>query len=670
MNGPLKLGSWGTQENGDGPLRRGHKEGVLVASQRFSSGEHFTSVILPTRYGKSHLARFVTLAGCFGIDTPDGVIPPYASAGLFLTHRGFLSRQILEPAKWKAFAKLFGIENMPSITACEVNRSPARPQNIGENGEQFIVSTIPMLSNNLEVFIDWTETKARIGRPPIVFADEAQFFGDGDDKKWGPALLSLAKAGAFIMPMTATPLRADGNSIPGFKEMGAITDNDTYHRYEAIGAVHPELGVLKDAKGNPIIWTKKETLARTTTTSELDAHVKVERREAWFNKYLCRLQRISIPIRLTSGDFLHELPENRQRREIGRAVRDDLVIEEFLDTAEETLKEIRKNILSDAGVIVFVDSTRDGDNHADRVAKAIKARKRSAVVAVQETGCQEQIEKFVEDGEGDYLIVKNSAGAGLDCARIKVVVDLSSVRQFASCEQRWNRSATPTNGKAGRVTVATLITPQDRFSEEIFEAIYTTQGGNCRETWAEVIDTMYVPKGIEQSTSSTPLFVAGLGEHEYKDTGGNTAVGAEIERGKAVVAVMEKVAGFNLGNITVPEGSCLVRVLNLTDEQLGLTDEGMDPGDEFVETTTKIGQLRANNHRMSKQTAKTKFGEVNSDSMKMIWREAYSIANSLIGANHGDRHFITSAVYKSTNDIQVIDAVGGGIRRIWQEVSQ
>ena len=62
MKGPLRLASWGTQEEGDGPLRRGHKEGCLVACERFGRGERFTSVILPTRYGKSHLARFITLA--------------------------------------------------------------------------------------------------------------------------------------------------------------------------------------------------------------------------------------------------------------------------------------------------------------------------------------------------------------------------------------------------------------------------------------------------------------------------------------------------------------------------------------------------------------------------------------------------------------------------------
>jgi superfamily II DNA or RNA helicase len=666
MNGPLKLESWGTQENGDGPLRRGHKDGCLVACQRFAAGERFTSVILPTRYGKSHLARFITLAGVFGIETPSGVVPPYASAGLFLTHRGFLSKQIIEADKWKQFAKLFRIENMPTVSACEITTAPARPQNIGEMGEQFIVCTIPMLSNNIDVFTDWVDMKRRNSRPPIIFADEAQFFGDGDDKKWGPALLALAEAGAFIMPMTATPMRADGETIPGFKKMGAITDSDTYKKYEQIGAVHPELGVVMGEDGNPIIWTKVETYAQTIETAELDAHVRVERQEAWFHKYLCRLQRIRVPIQMSTGEFLHELFEHKQRKQIGKVVRDEQVIQEFLDIAEDQLREIRKSVLSDAGVIVFVDATRDGDNHANRVAAMIRKLKRNAVVATQDTGCQENIDRFVE-GEGDYLIVKNSAGAGLDCERIKVVVDLSSVRQFASCEQRWNRAGTPTNGKGGRVTVATLITPADCESDRIFEHIYTKQGGECREKWAEVIDTQFQPKGKEKEPD-VPIFVEGVGDHEYHDTAGNSAVGDEIQRGKALISVMEKASGFNLGNITIPEGSALARILEVSDKALGLTNDGADPGDDFVNTTTKIGKLRSANYRQSKQYAMAKHGVVDKPAMQLTWGEIYDRANKLIGARRGDRYFIDSDRYTTTNDIQVVDAVAGALSRMMEEI--
>ena len=669
MGGPLKLANWGTQEEGDGPLRRGHKEGCLVACERFSRGEKFTSVILPTRYGKSHLARFITLAAAFGIETPTGVVQPFASGALFLTHRGFLSRQIIEGEKWRQFAKLFQIQNMPTVTACEIKNSPARPQNICENGEIFAVTTIPMLSNNIDVFTDWVLTKSRLGRPPIIFADEAQFFGDGDDKKWGPALIELAQAGAFIMPMTATPMRADGNTIPGFKKLGAITSNEQYATYEEIGAVHPELGVVFDAEGNPIIWNRKETWDKRVETAELDAHVRVERQEAWFHKYLCRLQRIRIQIRMTNGELLQDLPPTVQRKQLGRVIRDQVVVEEFLNCAEENLKEIRAKVLANAGVIVFVDSTRDGDSHERMVERMVKKLKRVPIVATQESGnSQGQIDRFIA-GEGDYLIVKNSAGAGLDCERLKVGVDLSSVRQFASCEQRWNRVATPTNGKGGRITVATMITPADMFSDEIFDAIYTKQGGECKESVSELAQTEYLPKGDQPKPSEPPIFVDAVEGHDYKDTGGLEAAGSEIHRGKALVEIMAQSAGFNLGNITIPEGAQLATILRVSDEALGLKQEDTDLGEDFFETSTKIGQLRADNSRMAKRLAQSRAGAINSDSMRAAWKEIYEMANQLIGARVGSRHFITSKIYRETNDIQVVDAVNCAINRLWQGVA-
>jgi len=664
MKGPIRLANWGTQEEGDGPLRRGHKEGCLVACERFSRGEKFTSVILPTRYGKSHLARFITLAGAFGIETPTGIVQPFASGALFLTHRGFLSRQIIEKDKWRQFAKLFQVQNMPTVTACEIKSSPARPQNICENGEIFAVTTIPMLSNNIDVFTNWVLTKSRIGRPPIIFADEAQFFGDGDDKKWGPALIELAQAGAFIMPMTATPMRADGNTIPGFKKLGAITSNEQYATYEEIGAVHPELGVVFDTEGNPIIWNRKDTWDKRVETAELDAHVKVERQEAWFHKYLCRLQRIRIQIRMTNDELLQDLPPTVQRKQLGRVIRDQVVVEEFLNCAEENLKEIRAKVLANAGVIVFVDSTRDGDSHERMVERMVKKLKRVPIVATQESGnAQAQIDLFIA-GEGDYLIVKNSAGAGLDCERLKVGVDLSSVRQLASCEQRWNRVGTPTNGKGGRITVATVITPADMFSDEIFDAIYTKQGGECKESVSELAQTEYLPKSDRPKPPETPIFVDAVEGHDYKDTGGMTAAGSEIQRGRALVEIMSQSSGFNLGNITIPEGANLANILRVPDEAIGLTEEDSDPGEDFFETGTSIGKLRAETAKIAKDLAFERAGAVDGDSMRSVWKEIYTTANRLIGANRGSRHYITGQVYRETNDLQVVDAVNCAIKRM------
>jgi len=656
MNGPLRLKSWGTQENGDGPLRRGHRDGCLTACERFSEGKQFTSVILPTRYGKSHLARFITVAGCFGIETPHGVIHPFASCGLFLTHRGFLSRQIIDGKKWKEFYRLFQIENPPSVMAAQIARSPDRPQNICPNGEQFAVATIPMISNNIEVFADWAQWKAQHGKPPIVFADEAQFFGDGDDKKWGPALLRLAEAGAYVMPMTATPMRADGELIPGFKRLGAISSDQQIRKSEDAGFVHPELGICLDADGKPIQWTKVETYARSLTSAQLDAHVTVQRQEAWFHKYLCRLQRIRVKVRMSDGNLLEELSRSKQRQMLGKVVRDKDVMEEFFRHAEESLAELRQKVLRDAGVIVFVDATREGDNHGRQVERMVRALKRTPILATMDGDgeIQDAIDRFVQ-GEGDYLIVKNSAGAGLDAARIKVVVDLSSVRQFASCEQRWNRAGTPTNGMHGsRITVATLITPDDVFSDEIFEDIYTKQGGECRETTDELVETVYKPKKPGPEPID-PLFVDGVDSHDIRDTSGLTAEAEEISDAKLFIEIAGRASGFNLGNITVPEGANVLRLFN----QAKASKD--DPEDDhlggFEETTTKVGKARAFNQKAACELARIVYGGISEDTMRLAWSSIYVEANRILSTRPGDKHYITSKVYRATTDMQVLDVV-------------
>lgn len=662
MEGPIRLSSWGTLENGDGPLRRGHRDGCLTACERFSQGEKFTSIILPTRYGKSHLARFITVAGVFGIEAPSGTIHPFASCGLFLTHRGFLSRQIIDSAKWKEFFKLFKIENPPYIQATQIARSPDRPQNICANGEQFVVATIPMLSNNIEVFADWAELKARNGRPPIVFADEAQFFGDGDDKKWGPALIRLAEAGAFIMPMTATPLRADGELIPGFKRFGAITSNSQFKTFQDAGFIHPELGYCLDEDGKPIQWTKVETYSRSTTSAELDAHVTVQRQEAWFHKYLCRLQRIRIQVRMTDGQLLEEQPRSRQRRLLGTSIRDSVVIGEHLRHAEECLKETRSKVLKNAGVIVFVDATRDGESHGKQLERAIRRLGRKPIVATMEGDADIQfaIDRFVQ-GEGDYLIVKNSAGAGLDAARIKIVVDLSSVRQFASCEQRWNRAGTPTNGINGsRITVATLITPGDIFSDEIFESIYTRQGGECRENIDELLATEWRPKGPAKEPSPLVL-VDGIESHEIRDTSGLTAAADEIGDAKLFIETLSHATGFSLGNITVPEGANALRLWGQAKE--AKTGEESEVGG-FQETTTKAGQARSRNQKAVCEYARNVLGDISNTTMPVAWSNVYAEANRHIGSRPGDRHYINSTYYKATTDLQVLDAIFHAVERL------
>jgi hypothetical protein len=223
---------------------------------------------------------------------------------------------------------------------------------------------------------------------------------------------------------------------------------------------------------------------------------------------------------------------------------------------------------------------------------------------------------------------------------------------------------TPTNGKGGRITVATVITPADMFSDEIFDAIYTKQGGECKESVSELAQTEYLPKSDRPKPPETPIFVEAVEGHDYKDTGGMTAAGSEIQRGRALVEIMSQSSGFNLGNITIPEGANLANILRVPDEAIGLTEEDSDPGEDFFETGTSIGKLRAETAKIAKDLAFERAGAVDGDSMRSVWKEIYTTANRLIGANRGSRHYITGQVYRETNDLQVVDAVNCAIKRM------
>lgn len=346
---------------------------------------------------------------------------------------------------------------------------------------------------------------------------------------------------------------------------------------------------------------------------------------------------------------------------MGRVLRDQLVIEQFIDHSEKVLKEVRKHLLPNAGVIVFVDSTRDGDSHSKRVEKLLRKLGRNVIVATEEAGDTEgQVQRFVE-GEGDYLIVKNSAGAGLDCARLKICVDLSTVRQHASCEQRWNRVGTPLEGKLGPITVATLITLRDIFSAEIFRDIYERQGGESTETIDKLIETAYE----EHTPGPTPppvkpIFVEDIAGHDYEDIGGEEAMGKDIDRAKALLGKMSGLSGFNQGNITVPEGARFVKSFNISDGALGL-DDFKAPDENFVETGTAVGNHRSKNSTKAKRYARMAYGKVDGDSMKYAWRSIYDKANALIYASPGDHHYINSERYTTTNDIKVLEVVAMAI---------
>ena len=147
------------------------------------------------------------------------------------------------------------------------------------------------------------------------------------------------------------------------------------------------------------------------------------------------------------------------------------------------LDQMRKHAFQnsrDCGAIVYTMNDLGGkdeeDNaHANAIRAAIRKFRPDLTVCIATSADgkgKELIESFVE-GEGDILIVKQMAGLGLDCSRLKVCLDLSATRTPASLIQRLMRIATPHNG----IMTGIVVTPKDVLGDACFNLFIRNQGG-------------------------------------------------------------------------------------------------------------------------------------------------------------------------------------------------
>ena len=612
-NSPIRLKDWGIQEDGSGLMRRGHRDGLLTVVRKFNlPNNRFCSIVLPTRYGKSGLARLVTFAACFGLELEDGTIgKPFASHVLFLTHRNFLRTQIRNPDKWEESKKQQGIITANGVRMADIDQRPEHPKAIAPNGEQFLVTSINNVTNNLEVYCDWVKFKREHQLPVLVFADEAQFFGEeegassSETLKWGEALTTLAENGANVITMTATPVRADKKLIPGFKALMTGEDEKTFKvvtKREVLVDEHGE--IVYDENNKPKYRVEFEERKQSNEYFELQPDFEVERREAWKHAYLCRINRNAVEIKMTNGEMLHELNPQVCRRELGHVLRRDDVITECLDRAVTELKAYRKTILPKAGMIVFASNEKQGDSQVEQIKTIMRTEFPGLQVreATQNSGGQGAIDEFVA-GHFDVLILKQMAGAGLDAPRCKVICDLSPVRQLASCEQRWNRAATPTRGKGGkRVTVASVVMPRDTLSDDIFQKIYTEEGGESKRSQVAILsDGVDIRPGTD---APEPIFVDEIHDEVVQDVDGREARGEQADLGRGFIERLLE-GGAELG-ITIPQAAGIAEACGLNLTMLGVTREADVPAAVY-DTTTALGKLRTQITSQAKEWARFQF---------------------------------------------------------------
>lgn len=460
-------------------FRKGQQDAYNVCMDRIESFEQTTSIVLPTRYGKSDLMRCVAYeAKNMGLVAGSIVLSP----GLVLRD------QALKPDKIADMARRYEIP-LPDALRVRVMRDPFEQP--FPNDEYLLSCTFELATRRIDGFAKMADSIfEQTGKPLLFFVDECH--EASQQKRRGEFVKALINAQAQFILVTATPIRADNEIIPGFR-VRVLEEGDA-RRFvvtDAGDGVHNRIDVYEG---------RKELVV-------LDADHVTTFAQAWNERPspLCHLSREVVEVELSKLDGeestklkLSEAPLSVARRCLAKAIRDRTVMTRAVDLLVDHLMTA-KRVNHRCAAIVFTgnDDVESKDNaHARNVKSLIEeSQKRYKVnydiriVTMKSDDVDEKAAAAInvfagvdgDNGCGDILIVKQMGGRGLDVPRIKVVLDLSSVRTVSSVIQRIMRCATPYKG----MTVGTVITLSDPMMSAIWKQQVADEGGDQGD-WRQV----------------------------------------------------------------------------------------------------------------------------------------------------------------------------------------
>ena len=466
-----------------GLMRPGQRGATQKIWECVRQGQKSITIVLPTRYGKSDVIR----ASAYGL-----MLDMQVSRAVILEPASNLVYQILNGDKMREAVTRYAFPPGFNLSTWAVETTPRKPFN--PTKANFLAMTTQMATNNKEFFAEWVRLEmSREKRPPIWFIDEAHT--GSSDNEWGRTVRVLKDAGAVLVMLTATPFRTDRNQVEGFQ-------------YREIDQ---EIATIQHGSA---LWEYDRTRFM------LQADWETTFKEAWEEKppALCFINRTSLDHPLdrfalrtgehTGGGMLSTLGEADSRRFLTELVRDDTFVQSACEEFVTTIRNRREKDGDTAGMVYVGNDRADDDEanaHANQVARALESidSDLSVIIATSSAeGGQELLQGFSQ-GEGDVLIVKQMGGVGLDVPRLKVCLDLSTIRTAQAFTQRVCRIATiwfPTEDPADVVVTASYITPDDARSRRLFDEFIEQEGGS-----AEHITWEYVGEVVEAVKAQPPL---------------------------------------------------------------------------------------------------------------------------------------------------------------------
>lgn len=452
-------------------LRRGQRGAINCIIDRTKNDHKTTAVVIPTRYGKSHIAR---------ISAIELIEQGIVSCACLVAPGILLRDQLVDTKKIKDMIALCLINTTRPLSVSRLESWSVPFQ----NDEYFESMCTQMLSKNIDQICEWVKfVIKKIGRPPIFYIDEVHT--GSEDNSWGRCVKRLTDAGAFVILLTATEERSDGKNIEGFNFI-TICQNETTKK------------VPRDHETDESKYLI-DTYKVTEATIKLIADYKYSFAEAWAeNDVLCRINRIPVNVEYTfpNGEvkFITDFTTNETAKYLGKITRDPKVVRESCKQLVNSI-ELRRLSKPKAVGLVFCGNdqeSEDDNSHLTQVQVLLMSMRPDWKIFIaslkSEEKAAEVIKNFV-NGYGDVLIVKQMASLGLDAAIIKTVLDLSCVRQSASLIQRIMRAATPYTDENGTMLIADYITPDDIRGNNLYKKLVTDQGGEMKQVSSELINT-------------------------------------------------------------------------------------------------------------------------------------------------------------------------------------
>lgn len=160
--------------------RTGQRRAINTIIERVRSGERTTSIVLPTRYGKSDVMRLSS-----GILLWSGdICCAFAVEPNVLMREQIADRREWDElwARYNLIGRTLGYRQVLNIE-----------RDYTANGEAFIAMNMQLFERNIDLICPWIESRVRrSGRPMVVFVDECHFLaaqtGGRSGNAWGEAI--------------------------------------------------------------------------------------------------------------------------------------------------------------------------------------------------------------------------------------------------------------------------------------------------------------------------------------------------------------------------------------------------------------------------------------------------------------------------------------------------